>query len=222
MMANLFHSTPSGFCYASVNQAMHIRLRLLVFLSSLFVGSWSDALNADQIEQVPHALSSTSFLLVASQQMADPRFRHTVILVTRIENNGPIGIIVNRPQKMTLDKILPDYPTAKDFNLFYGGPAYPKQISYLVRGSDAVEGTLTISGNIYLANGAALLGELLNGKRHYTGLRVMHGLASWATGQLEYEIKLGDWFVMPLDEAVIFDHPPAEMWQELQSHAAIM
>jgi putative transcriptional regulator len=222
MMPNLFHSTSSGFCHANINQAMCIRLRLLVFLVSLFVGSWPDALNADQIEQVPHVSSSSSFLLVASHQMVDPRFRQTVILVSRLENNGPIGVIVNRPQNITLDKIFPDYPAAKDFYLFYGGPAYPRQISYLVRGGDAVEGALTISGNIYLANESSLLGELLNGKRHYTGLRVMHGLASWASGQLEYEIKLGEWFVMPLDEAVIFDRPPAEMWQELQSHAAVM
>lgn len=201
---------------------MRTRLRLLLFLGSLFISSWPDVLHADQPEQMPHSPESSSFLLVASQQMADPRFRQTVILVTKHGNTGPIGVIINRPQDITLDMIFPAYPAAKDFNLFNGGPAYPKQISYLVRGADAVEGVLTISGNIYLAYDVSLLGELLNGKRHYTGLRVMHGLASWAPGQLEYEIKLGDWFVMPLDEAVIFDRPPAEMWQELQSHAAIM
>ena len=153
--------------------------------------------------------------------MADPRFSDTVILVTMHGNTGPIGVIVNRPQDITLDKIFPAYPAAKEFSLFYGGPVYPKQISYLVRGADAVEGALAISGNIYLAYDASLLGELLNGKRNYTGLRVMHGLASWAPGQLEYEIIRGDWIVMPLDDAVIFDRPPAEMWRELQSHAAV-
>jgi len=212
----------SGFYHTNINQAMCTRLRLLLFLVSLFIGSWPDTLQAGQPEQTPPAPSSSSFLLVASQQMADPRFREAVILVTRHGNTGPIGVIVNRPQDITLDKIFPDYPAAKEFSLFDGGPAYPKQISYLVRGADAVEGALTISGNIYLAYDVSLLDELLNGKRHYTGLRVMHGLASWAPGQLEYEIKLGDWFVMPLDEAVIFDRPPAEMWQELQSHAAVM
>jgi putative transcriptional regulator len=188
------------------------------------MGSWPDALRAKQIEQIPPSppTSSSSFLLVASQQITDPRFRQTVILVTRHGNSGPIGVIINRPQDITLDMIFPAYPAAKEFSLFYGGPVYPKQISYLVRGADAVQGTLTISGNIYLAYDPSLLGELLNGKRHHTGLRVMHGLASWAPGQLEYEIKRGDWFVMPLDEAVIFDSPPAEMWQELQSHAAVM
>jgi len=201
---------------------MRTRLSLLLVFVSLFVGSWPDALRANQIEQIPHAPSSSSFLLVASQQMADPRFSDTVIMVTMHGNTGPIGVIVNRPQDITLDMIFPAYPAAKEFSLFYGGPVYPKQISYLVRGADAVEGALKISANIYLAYDASLLGELLNGKRHYTGLRVMHGLASWAPGQLEYEIKRGDWFVMPLDDAVIFDRPPAEMWQELQSHAAVL
>lgn len=201
---------------------MRSRLALVLVLVLLFVGSWPDALRANQIEQIPPIPSSSSFLLVASQQMADPRFSDTVILVTMHGNTGPIGVIVNRPQDITLDMIFPAYPAAKGFSLFYGGPVYPKQISYLVRGADAVEGALKISTNVYLAYDASLLGELLNGKRNHTGLRVMHGLASWAPGQLEYEIKRGDWIVMPLDDAAIFDRPPAEMWRELQSHAAVL
>jgi putative transcriptional regulator len=201
---------------------MCTHLRILLFLVALFVCNWPDTLSAKQIEQISPAPGSSSFLLVASQQIADPRFRQTVILVTRHGNTGPIGVIINRPQDITLDKLFPEYPAAKDFNLFDGGPVYPQQISYLVRGADAVKGALTISRNVYLAYDSALLGELLGGKRLYTGLRVMHGLASWASGQLEYEIERGDWFVMPLDEAVIFDHPPSEMWRELQGHAAII
>jgi len=154
--------------------------------------------------------------------MADPRFRQTVILVTRHGHTGPIGVVINRPQGIKLDMIFPAIPAAKEFSLFDGGPVYPKQISYLVRGADAVEGALKVSRNIYLAYDSTVLGEFLNGKRRYKGLRVMHGLASWAPGQLEYEINRGDWLVMPIDETVIFDRPPAEMWQELQSHAANM
>ncbi len=176
-------------------------------------------LHADQPEQMPQALASSSFLLVASQQMADPRFRKTVLVVTMHGNTGPIGVIVNRPEDIKLDKIFPDYPKANEFSLFYGGPAYPLQVSYLVRGGEAVEGALTVSSTIYLAYDMPTLAELLNGKRHYKDLRVMHGLASWAPGQLEHEIKLGGWYVIPLDEVVIFDRPPAEMWQELYNRA---
>lgn len=204
---------------ANFDQTMLTRFRFLIVLGSLLVGSWPALLHADQPEQMPQEPASTSFLLVASKQMNDPRFRKTVLVVTRHGNTGHIGVIVNRPQDIKLDKIFPDSLEAKEFSLFFGGPAYPRQISYLVRGGDAVEGALAISSSIYLAYDMPTLGELLNGKRPYKDLRVMHGLASWAPGQLEYEIKLGGWYVMPFDEAVIFDHPPAEMWQELYNRA---
>ena len=164
---------------------------------------------------MPQEPAVSSFLLVASKQMNDPRFRKTVLVVTSHGNTGPIGVIVNRPQDIKLDKIFPDYPKAKDYSLFYGGPAYPGQISYLVRGGEAMEGALTISSDTYLAYDTQTLEELLNGKRRHKDLRVMHGFASWAPGQLEFEIRRGGWYVLPLDEAVIFDRPPAQMWQEL-------
>jgi putative transcriptional regulator len=183
------------------------------------MGNWPATLHAEQLEQMPQALASSSFLLVASQHMADPRFRKTVLVVTRHGHTGPIGVIVNRPQNIKLDKLFPDYPAAKEMRLFYGGPAYIKQVCYLIRGAETVTGALTISGDIFLAYDLPTLGELLSGKRSYKDLRVMHGLASWAPGQLEYEVKIGSWYVLPLDEASIFDLTPTQMWQELFNRA---
>jgi len=201
---------------------MHNRINILLLLGALFAGIWPGMLHAEQPGQMPHAIPTTSFLLVASRQMVDPRFRKTVILVTRHGNTGPIGVIVNRPLEVTLDKIFTDFPSARDMHLFYGGPTYSKQISYLVSGTDGVKGALTISADVQLAYDLPLLGELLDGKRRYTGLRVMHGLAAWAPGQLENEIEQGSWFVMPFNAAVIFDHPPEAMWRALQGHAAVL
>jgi putative transcriptional regulator len=195
------------------------RFRIFLFLGALLVGSRPTLLHADPSGQIPLEPAASSFLLVASKQMNDPRFRKTVLVVTSHGNTGPIGVIVNRPQDIKLDMIFPDYPKATDYSLFYGGPAYPGEISYLVRGGEAVEGALTISSDIYLAYDMQTLEELLNGKRHYKDLRVMHGFASWAPGQLEFEIRRGGWYVLPLDEAVIFDRPPAQMWQELYNRA---
>lgn len=202
-----------------INQAMRSQLQLLLFLGSLFVSGWPALLHAGQLEQTPHESSSSSFLLVASKQMPDPRFQKTVLLITRHGNTGPIGVILNRPEDITLDKMFPAYPATKQFSLFYGGPVYPKQVSYLVRGGETVKGALTISKDIYLAYDMPVLDELLSGKLSYKNLRVMHGLASWAPGQLEYEISQGGWYIMPFDEAVIFDRPPAEMWREMYNRA---
>lgn len=187
---------------------MLTRSRLLLFIVTLLIGSWPVVLHAGQPEQtqperIPGGPSSSSFLLVASKQMPDPRFRKAVLLVTRHGKAGPIGVIVNRPQDIKLAEVFPEYPAAKGISLYFGGPVFPKQISYLVRGGEAVAGALTISSDIYLAYDMPALGELLDGKRHHKDLRVMHGLASWAPGQLEYEIKLGGWYVMPFDSGHI-------------------
>jgi len=214
-MPNLFHSNSfSKNAAIAYHEKVVWIFHHLIFCTLLFSG-WPSALHADALETTPHAQDSSAILLVASQNMPDPRFRRTVLLVTRHGNTGPIGVIVNRPESVTLDKMFPDYPVAKELSLFNGGPVYPGQVSYLVRGGDAVENALNISSNIYLAYDLPKLGELLAGKRRYKDLRVVHGMAAWAPGQLEREIKLGDWYTMPIDEAAIFDRPPAEMWQEL-------
>jgi len=218
-MAFHYHLNSPLIHSAITRQTMRTQFLCLLSIGTLLFGGWSTLLHAEAPEKLPEASDTPAFLLVASQHMADPRFRKTVLLVTRHGRSGPIGVIVNRPEKVTLDKMLPEYPDAKKFSLFNGGPVFPAQVSYIVRGGDAVENALTISSDIYLAYDMPILGELLGGKRRYKDLRVMHGLASWAPGQLEYEIKLGDWNTLPIDDAVIFNMPPAKMWQELHDRA---
>lgn len=206
---------------SNLGQKMHTKSRLVFFLGTLLLSGWQPALHALPAEKIPSAPvpASASFLLVASQQMSDERFRKTVLLVTRHGNSGPIGIIVNRPQDITLGQVFPEIPEASKFSLFYGGPLYPKQVSYLVQGGDVMQGTLAVAKNLYIASDLLLLSELLRGKRRYTDLRVMYGLASWAPGQLEHEIELGGWFVVPLDAAAIFELAPEKMWQEMYNRA---
>ena len=166
---------------------------------------------------------TSSFLLVASHKLTTSWFRETVIVVTRRGHRGPIGIIVNRPSDIMLDKVFPAYLAAKDIRLFAGGPVDPQQVSYLFRGEEAlVAGALKISEHIYLAYGMPLLGELLGGIRPHTGLRVVNGLAAWAPGQLENEIARGDWYVLPIDGEAIFDRSAGEMWPELFRRATII
>ncbi|MGC2165595.1 MAG: YqgE/AlgH family protein [Gallionella sp.] len=164
----------------------------------------------------------TAFLLVSSQQMADPRFQQTVLVVTRHGNTGPVGIIINRPEKVMLDEVFPSHPTAKNIAVLNGGPVYPAQFSYLVRGAEPTSNTLKISGETCLGYDTKILEEMLDGKRSYKDLRVAHGMATWAPGQLEYEIKLGDWTAIPIDDALIFDRPTSELWLELNQRVTHM
>lgn len=207
---------------------MHTRFSFPLLLGVLLFGIWpamlmayvpAQPLQPPQTAQPLQPPSTTSFLLVASRKLTDPRFREAVVLVTQIGHREPTGIIVNHPQDIMLDRIFPAYPAAKDIRLFTGGPVNPRQVSFLFRGGETVAGTLKVSEHVYLSYSMPLLGELLGGMRLHTGLRVVNGLAGWAPGQLENEIARGNWYVLPIDEEVIFDRPAAGMWPELLHRA---
>jgi len=192
-----------------------------VYLLGLLLYLWPGLLLADAPVQPPPPSFPPSFFLVASPRLSHTWFSESVVLVTRIGERGPIGIMVNRPRELLLDQIFPGYPSAKGMRLFMGGPVNVNQVSYLFRGDGANTKSVKVSEHLFFATSKSLLGDLLGGAREFSGLRVVNGLAVWAPGQLENEIARGDWFVLPTDEVMIFDHPIEKMWLELLHRAVI-
>lgn len=201
--------------------ALRSNLRSFFFTVLIFAGM-SGSICAAPTGEEAHSTKPTAFLLVSSQQMADPRFRQTVLVVTRHGKMGPVGIVINRPEDVMLDEVFPKYPAAKNTKVLNGGPVYPGQLSYLVRGGEAEKSTLKLSDNSYLGYDTKVLEEMLEGKRPYRNLLVAHGMASWAPGQLEHEISVGDWTSLPIDDALIFDRPSDTLWEELNRRATHM
>lgn len=199
---------------------MRTSLNFLVFLALLC--SWPATVLAYIPMEPPHLPQpplGENFLLVASRKLTNPWFRESVVLVTRTGHRGPVGAIINRPRNIMLDKLFPKYPAAANYRLFTGGPLSREQISYVFRGEGGATGSLQVSKHVYLSYSASVLGELLDGTRAHTGLRVMNGLAAWAPGQLENEIARGDWYVLPVDEEIILDFPAEKIWPEMLRRA---
>lgn len=163
--------------------------------------------------------SSPSLLLVATRQLRHPGFRETVVLVTRHGRRGPIGVIVNRPLEITLKRLFPQAPDADKLFLHEGGPVERGQISYLFRSLEMAPGTIEVAEHTYIGRSPELLGDLLHGRRPHSGLRVIAGYAGWAPGQLENEVARGDWLVLPVTPATLFETPVTGMWQELYRRA---
>ena len=197
----------------------------IFLLGTMFIGICSIVLPAnaapDGAKQKLPPDPTASFMLVASRDLSDQRFSETVILVTRLRHKIPIGIIINLPQQLTLDKIHPELPEAETLKLFAGGPVNPKQVSYLFKSDEEVHGPLQISEQLYFSNDITLLGKLLSGERSHQGLKVVNGFSAWAPTQLENEVSRGDWLIQPIDEDAIFNLPPEKIWPELHHRANI-
>lgn len=153
--------------------------------------------------------------LVAKRGMGDRRFAEAVILLVDYDDNGAVGLIINRRSKVTLSAALPQIDSLRDRKdeLFLGGPVSPQQLMLLIRSSEAPEGAVEVFDSIYFSPGPSLLEHVLR-DRHQR-FRAYAGYAGWGPGQLDVELDRGDWFVADADAHSIFSDMPSSIWPAL-------
>ncbi len=155
-------------------------------------------------------------LLIASATLADPNFARCVLLVLASDENGSLGVILNRPTEVQVSEVLPtwqDMATAPDV-LFQGGPVELNAALAVgsVRGDDPIMGWQPMTGTIGIIDldGAPedLLGRL-------AALRVYAGYTGWGDGQLEGEIEEGSWHVVSAQPGDLFTATPDRLWRDV-------
>lgn len=155
--------------------------------------------------------------LVAKPSLRDPLFRRTVVLITRHNDEGTIGLIINRPTKVRLSDALPKGSAVESgtARLYVGGPVHPNSLFSLVRSDHPFKGQHPLVGKIYFMAGLAALKEVLAKRDPEVATRSYAGYSGWSPGQLQAEIDRGDWLVIRADTDVIFQHDTKGVWQRL-------
>lgn len=158
----------------------------------------------------------TAILLIARGELPDPNFNGATVLVMNDIANGPFGIIVNRPTKVTVSQLFPDIRGGGhgDDNVYFGGPVELETVSFLFRADAPPEHGVEVVDGLYLSRDLELLHDLLQKPPAKATLRIFIGYAGWAADQLENEIARGDWTLAPATAATIFDANPEHPWPE--------
>ena len=175
---------------------------------------------ACQAQALAQTTESEPLLLIAKPELADPNFSHSVVLVLFPQDGGPFGVILNRPTPITLKDAFPDQPLLKnrDDILYFGGPVRPEAVLFLFRRSSAPAGAVPVLKDLYLGGSSDLLDKLLTAPGD--GLqRLFLGHSGWASAQLDMEIQVGAWYVLPADLDTILRMDPEIMWEELIARA---
>jgi putative transcriptional regulator len=158
-------------------------------------------------------------LLVATPQLADPNFRRSVVLVVEHEaEDGTLGVVLNRPTEVPVDRVLPPWSelVTGPSVVFQGGPVALDSALALahVPGTEEPLGWRALSGSPAVARvGLVDLDappELLASE--VTRLRVFAGYAGWGAGQLRSEIEEGAWYVVPAESGDVFMDAPERLW----------
>jgi putative transcriptional regulator len=141
----------------------------------------------------------TNSLLIATPT-EDPFFAGTIIYINQHESRGSVGLVLNKPMKMedqiVFEKIKPtEFKTRSP--VLIGGPISQNTMFMLERKKDQPVNILSQQSI-----------EGLDEENH-NNYQMIVGLAGWSSNQLDEEIHLGSWIVIPADLDIIF-HPKIE------------
>jgi putative transcriptional regulator len=168
------------------------------------------------------AQSLSGRLLAATPHLGDPNFRRTVVLIVEDDNDeGTLGVVLNRPTEIPLDQVLEAWTELASGPqvVFRGGPISPNSALALAiaHGTDEPVGWRSLDGSPMMSRiGLVDLGappELLVGG--ITSMRVFAGYAGWGAGQLRDEIEEGAWYVLASEPADAFAAEPERLWQQV-------
>ena len=156
-------------------------------------------------------------LLIADKRLRDPNFAQTVVLIVTTDEDGTVGLVINREGDVPVSRLLrgvKDSSNLKDV-AFEGGPVEPKSVLTLLRSTTPQPRAQHISGDVYAVLEKPLLEEILSNGAGRDQLRFYLGFANWGPGQLETELELGAWRVLPGTANAVFDPDPDSLWQRL-------
>ncbi len=166
----------------------------------------------------------SNHFIISMPHMNDPIFSKSLIYICEHDNDGAMGLIINKPmisenaadiiQQTGLAQIepLPD--------IYFGGPVNLEMGLILHDANYNIEGTLTISKSVALTSNKQIVLDLKNGGGP-DEFRFSFGYAGWGKGQIEREIENGDWLLMPADDDFIFSIPNTDKWKKAASKFGI-
>lgn len=183
--------------------------RLLVCLFGLALAAGAQQSGVD-------ALAAGKFL-VAEEQVLDPNFARTVVLLIDYGPEGAMGLIINRPATVTLAEVLPTVESleGRTDRIYFGGPVQQDGLLILVRAEEPPEELEPIFGDVYAGGSARTLASLIVAGFDEKRLRGYAGYAGWGPGQLDGEVARGDWMILPAASSLVFDPAPTSIWKKL-------
>jgi len=157
-------------------------------------------------------------LLIALPALADPHFARGVALICQHDEDGAMGVVVNRASEYTIGDVMQQMgiqsedETLRGQIVLAGGPVHPERGFVLHDGDRVWDSTLEIADNLYLTTSRDVLEALARGEGPANALIAL-GCAGWGAGQLEQELAEDSWLTVPADAELLFATPLGARWQ---------
>lgn len=146
-------------------------------------------------------------LLVATPRLMDPNFHRTVVLVIQADDDGVVGLVLNRPTMEPVAEHLPDWEqrAVPPGVIHQGGPVEPEVAICL---------SLTQEGMPTGVPGLSIVDVTSDPDPGGPPVRIYSGYSGWGRGQLEGELEEGSWYVVQASPDDPFEDPEGQ-WRRV-------
>lgn len=149
--------------------------------------------------------------------LSDPNFHHTTTYLCEHNEEGALGIVINRPMEMQLADILDHMEITTEIEavatqtVYMGGPVQNDRGFVLHEPVGNWEATLQVTDSIGLTSSRDILEAIAQGRGPQHAL-ISLGYAGWGGGQLEEELAANAWLSGPASSKVVFETPIEQRW----------
>ncbi|WP_445156460.1 YqgE/AlgH family protein [Halomonas sp. E14] len=166
--------------------------------------------------QSVHTLGLRDHFLLAMPHLEDSNFAGSLSYLCDHDENGTMGVIVNRPLEITLDALFEqleldgEESPHRNAPVYFGGPTHKDRGFILHRGSSVPwDSSLQVSDEVALTTSMDILVALAAGRGPEEFL-VCLGCAGWEAGQLEQELKDNAWLTVEAQADILFKVAPEQ------------
>lgn len=162
--------------------------------------------------------------LIAMPGLADRNFAQTVTYICEHNDEGALGLIINRPSDLRLIDVLRQMDIEPSANqrleqpVYFGGPISPER-GFVLHGGDRVwDATMIVADGVYVTSSRDILSAIGRGEGPADFMLTL-GYAGWGAGQLEQELRENVWLTVAANTELLFRVPPE---QRLTAAAALL
>lgn len=157
-------------------------------------------------------------LLIAMPGLADPNFSRGVTLLCQHNEEGALGIVINRLSSFRLGDVLEQMniassvPGLVEQPVYAGGPVQTDRGFVVHEPGARYDSTFRVSDQVAVTTSRDVLAAMAEGRGPQNAL-VALGYAGWGAGQLEDEIRENAWLSVPAQGSILFGTPLEARWQ---------
>ncbi len=160
----------------------------------------------------------TDHFLIAMPSLADGNFSHSVTYICEHNENGSLGITINRPSDIRLGEVLAQLKLTADDSevaeqiVYIGGPVQQDRGFLLHTPNGHWDSSLKVTDDISVTTSRDILEAMAHGEGPDEVIIAL-GYAGWGAGQLEHEISENAWLSCPANKDILFHTPVNQRWE---------